>query len=82
METWQTIEAFVWRENNRQKREVAMSWRTAALSRQKRLPPLARLLMDTEAKPLTADEKEKRHNEFEQMVGGVNFDALNKARGA
>lgn len=66
-ETCAAIEAAMWRDERRQKQDVALAWRTAALSRQKRLPSLKHLLAAKPAKRLQGKELKKRHAEFREM---------------
>lgn len=44
-----------------------LAWHVAALTRAKRMPPLARLIPAPPARKLTAEEKERRAREFEEM---------------
>lgn len=78
-ETWQAIEAAIWRDRREQERETRQAWLTATLSRAKKIPSLKRLLTEKkQAQRLTPVEAEKRRNEFGQMVAAVDFDKLNQ----
>ena len=77
-EVYATIDAYLWREEAAQKREIATAWRTAVLGRAKRIPPLRELLTPKDAKILTGDELEKRQREFEEMSSAANLDAIRK----
>lgn len=61
-------------------RKVALmsAWHTAALSRAKRMPRLHRFLNPPESKPLTGVELEKRRQERDEMLEGLDLDAINK----
>ena len=76
-ETFATIDGYAWNQEQQQKREIAGSWRTAVLSRAKKVPPLAQLLAG-DAKPLTGKELEKRQAEFENLTSKIDLDAINK----
>jgi len=77
VETFTTIEASLWREENQQRREVTQAWLTAALGRAKRLPKLERLLV-RKSKRLTGPELAKRQQEFKDMTENFDVSALNK----
>ena len=64
-ETMAAIEAATWRVQNEQARMISLAWHTAALTRAKRLPPLAMLL--ARLKPRKNVPIEKRRDEFEEM---------------
>lgn len=71
------IEAAVWRRDEQQKEQIAISWRTAALMRTKRLPSLKQLLSQAKpAKALKGRELDKRRREYKQMTASVDANAL------
>jgi hypothetical protein len=77
-ETLMTIEAAVWRDERRQKLDIALAWRVAALSRQKRLPSLKKLLTPDETRPLRGKELKKRQQEFREMTKNLDVKALSQ----
>lgn len=66
-ETTQEIKAANWRLEQGQRARAWLAWHTAALSRAKKMPPLARLVNPPEAKTLRPDELEARRREFAEM---------------
>lgn len=81
-ETFAAIEAAIWRDEQDQKRVVALARSIAVLSRAKRIPSLKQLLSRGPAKPLRGAELERRREEFADMtkaLQGVNL-TLRKAR--
>lgn len=66
-ETCLAIEAAMWRDERRQRQDVALAWRTAALLRAKRLPSLKHLLSSGPARPLAGEELTRRRREFREM---------------
>lgn len=66
-ETWMMMEAQAWRAEQEQRGRAWLAWHTAALARMKRLPPLARLLGQPEARALSEDERVERRAEFEEL---------------
>lgn len=79
LETFQSIEAYLWRAKNRQKEEIRMAWLGAALVRAKKLPKLAQLLTE-KAKPLHGEELAKRRREFAEMTQNIDLGAINGSR--
>jgi len=79
-EVYATIEAYLWRDEQAQKREVAMAWRTAMLSRAKKIPPLSELLTPKQSRPVTGKERERLHSDFEQMAGAIDLEAIGKRK--
>lgn len=65
-ETYLAIEAALWRDQQRQRQDIVLAWRTAALTRAKKMPSLAQLLAGP-AKPLTGQDLERRRREFKEM---------------
>ncbi len=76
VETYAAIDASIWRDTHRQKRELVTAWRTAAFSRAKKLPPLNQVLNAGPAKPLRGQEREKRRKEFADMKSAVDLTKL------
>lgn len=71
-EVYMAIEAAQWRDERRQKQDIALAWRTAALTRVKRMPSLRSLLTsDKPAKKLQGEELRRRREEFRQMSGSA-----------
>jgi hypothetical protein len=81
-ETYMAIEAAIWRDERRQKQDVALAWRTAALVRAKRMPSLKQLLAIGPARPLAGKEKEKRRREYKEMSAAADdyLQKLNKRK--
>jgi hypothetical protein len=78
-ETWQAIEAAIWRDRRAQERETRLAWLMATLSRAKKIPSLKRLLTEKKtAQRLKPDEAAKRRKEYREMVKAVDFDKLNQ----
>lgn len=75
-ETFMAIDAAVWREEQQQKREIALAWRTAMLSRAKRIPSLKMLLATKPAKPLEGEELARRRREHAEMTRNVDVNVL------
>jgi hypothetical protein len=76
-ETYATIEAAAWRAEQEQKARAWLAWHTAALSRAKRMPPLARLLPLPAARPLSKEDAAKKRSEFEAMAS-TNVERINE----
>lgn len=76
------IEAAMWRDDRRQRQEVALAWRIAALQRAKRLPSLKQLLSSGPAKPLRGKELKRRRQEFKDMKASADklLQKLNKQK--
>ena len=70
------IAANLWRDEIKQKQDVALAWRTAALTRAKRLPSLKQLLNTKPAKALYGAELEKRRQEFKDMTRNLDVSKL------
>lgn len=70
-ETYMAIEAALWRDERRQKQDIVLAWRVAALTRAKRLPPLKQLLSTKAARRLSGSELEKRRSEFKTMAAAI-----------
>lgn len=78
-ETWQAIEAAIWRDRREQERETRLAWLTATLSRAKKIPSLKRLMTEKkQAQRLIPAQAEKRREEYQQMVKAVDFNKLNQ----
>jgi hypothetical protein len=68
-ETLLAIEAAIWRDERQQEQDIALAWRTAALTRTKKLPTLRSLLASSKPpKKLSGTELEKRRDEFKKMT--------------
>jgi hypothetical protein len=80
-ETYMTIDASIWREEIRQKRDLTMAWQIAALSRAKRMPSLKQLLNTKPARPLVGEELEKRRKEFADMTKNLDLSKLKVKHG-
>lgn len=78
-ETRLAMEAALWRDERKLKREIALAWRTAALTRAKRLPSLASLLAG-KAKRLTGRELARRRQEFKEMTANLDTSKLARRR--
>jgi hypothetical protein len=74
------IDASIWREEVRQKRDLALAWQTAALTRAKRMPSLKQLLNTKPARPLRGEELEKRRKEFHDMTANLDLSKLVKRK--
>ena len=59
--------AHAWRQEEEQKRDLALAWYTAALSRTKKLPNLDRLLNPPKTRKLSAKEQRERAAEFAEL---------------
>jgi hypothetical protein len=70
-ETFLAIDAAGWRTEQAARRDVALAWHVAALSRTKTLPSLARLLKPPKARVLEGEELEKRRTEHAAMVDAL-----------
>jgi len=79
-ETIATIEAANWRRDQDQRRDLALAWHIAALTRAKRLPTLKQLLGGGETRKLEGEELEMRRNEHAEMVANLNLGDLNVRR--
>ncbi len=66
-ETTMAIEAAQWRMDLAHRARMSLAWHTAALTRVKKLPPLARLIEPPAAKSLTPEERTVRQGEFAEM---------------
>lgn len=66
-ETVQEIEAANWRLEQDQRARAWLAWHTAALSRARKMPPLARVVNPPEARALRPYEAEARRREFAEM---------------
>lgn len=77
-ETYRAIEASIWRDEQTQRQQIAQAWRTAALTRAKKMPTLKQLLTTGPAKPLVGKELQRRRKEFEEMTSGVDLSKLGK----
>lgn len=75
-ETYQTIEAYVWRDRQNQKKQIAQAWRIAALTRARKLPNLKTVLASGPARPLVGRERVQRREEFQEMTANVDLKAL------
>lgn len=78
-ETRLALEAVLWRDERQQKREIALAWRTAALTRSKRLPSLPSLLAG-KAKRLQGKELKRRRQEFTEMTANLDTSKLMRRR--
>jgi len=79
-ETFAVIDAALWREERQQRRDVALAWHVAALSRTKRLPSLKQLLNTKPAKPLKGKELERRRKEFREATANLDLSKLTKRK--
>ncbi len=70
------IDASIWRAEVQQKRDLALAWQTAALTRAKRMPSLKQLLNTKPAKPLMGREREKRRQEFQEMTAKLDLSKI------
>lgn len=78
-ETFMAIAAAIWRDEQAQRQQIALAWRTAALTRAKKLPTLKQLLTPP-AKPLAGAELERRRQEFEQMGANLDYSKIGKVK--
>ena len=78
-ETVMAIEAAAWRAEQAQRGRAWLAWHVAALSRAKRMPPLARLFRLPGAKRLEGEELARRRREFEGMK--QKFEKLTRKSG-
>lgn len=78
-ETRLAMAAAGWREERQNKQQIALAWRTAALTRSKRLPSLASLLAG-KAKKLHGKELARRRQEFKQMTANLDTSKLVRKR--
>ena len=67
-ETYMTIEAHIWKQEQDQKLRAWEVWHIAALTRAKRMPPLSALTKAPDGKQLSPDEKLERQREFEDLT--------------
>jgi hypothetical protein len=81
-ETYMLIDAHLWRDERKQRQDVALAWRTAALVRAKRMPSLKQLLSTGPAKPLKGKALEKRRQEYREMstAAGEILQKLNQRK--
>ena len=70
-ETIAALDAAAWRIRQEQMQSLSLAWHTAALTRARKLPPLARLLSHLK-KPVRNEPIEKRREEFEELKGRMN----------
>lgn len=77
-ETVASLEAAAWREEFEQKREIALAWRVAMLTRARRLPSLKQLLNTKPARPLAGKELERRRQEFREMTAHLDIGKLRR----
>jgi len=75
-ETFQAIEAAGWRAEQDARRDVALAWHVAALSRAKTLPPLRRLLRSSAPKPLSAEDIERKKREHAALMEKIDLSKL------
>lgn len=73
-ETARAVEAFGLRLEREHRARISLAWHTAALTRAKKMPPLARLIEPPPARPLEGAELERRRDEFEEMKAGFRLD--------
>jgi hypothetical protein len=67
-ETVLAIEAAAWRLEQDERGRLRLAWHVAALSRAKRLPPLAQLMApQKQSRTLSGEELEARRREFAEM---------------
>lgn len=78
-ETYILIDAASWRAEQRQQQAVSAAWLTAALTRQKRLPSLKRLLGTDRSRALDGEELERRRAEYEEIMRKMDLDKINEA---
>jgi len=79
-ETLLSIEAAIWRDDQRQKRDISQAWLVAALSRRKRLPPLSVLFTSKAAKKLGGAELQQRRQEFSEMTKNLDLSSINRSK--
>lgn len=76
-ETLQAIETAAWRMEQEAKRNIALAWHIAALTRARRMPSLHQLLARDKAKRLRGKEAERRRREYEEMTAALEASGLN-----
>lgn len=69
-ETYEFIDASVWRLDAERRLRIWQTWHTAAFVRAKRLPAYQEVLPHT-PQPLTKQEKERKRAEFDELVGKI-----------
>jgi hypothetical protein len=74
------IEAALWRAEQQERRDLALAWHAAALSRAKRLPSLKQLLSIRPAKPLAGKELEERRRQHQAMAANIDLSRLVKKK--
>lgn len=79
-ETYAAIDAANWRTQWQQKRDVALAWHIAALTRARNLPSLQQLLCLGETRVLEGEELERRRAEHAAMISGLNMEKLTHGR--
>lgn len=77
-ETYAAIDAYIWREEQGQRKALAQAWRIAAFTRAKKLPSLKQVLTTGPAKPLQGKERVRRRKEFDEMKAAVDVAKLRK----
>jgi hypothetical protein len=78
-ETQAVMEAAIWQREQEQRRDLALAWHVAALTRTKTMPALKRLLAPPEARRLQGAELERRKREHEEMTRNLEIPNLNIA---
>jgi len=75
-ETLAVIDAAHWRAELAQRQQISLAWHTAALSRTKRMPPLAKLLHSSEPRKLEGDELDRRREEHAELTSRLDLEKL------
>ncbi len=70
-ETLETLEATVWRAEQRAAGDLSQAWHTAVLTRVKRMPTLKRLLLPFMPSKANLQSIEERRREFEELKAEV-----------
>lgn len=76
-------EAWLWRERQAARRDIALAWRMEALARTKRLPSLKSLLSSIpteERKPMTPEEAQRHRRELKRLAGAVKRPLLSERK--
>ena len=76
-ETIATIEAANWRQDQDQRRDLALAWHIAAMTRTRKIPSLRQLLTPQDARKLEGAELEQRRKEHAEMVANLDLGRLN-----
>jgi hypothetical protein len=79
-ETYMAIDAARWRAEQEARRDVALAWHIAALTRARRMPQLKQLLGTRPARPLKGRELETRRREHQEILARIHPDQLRKGK--